>query len=298
MVKSKDNKSKDKKSKDNKLIMIGGQALIEGIMFKSKDIVSIALRDPKGKIIVKKEKFYSISNKNRFFNLPVIRGCVNLFEMLGIGLKALNYSAEISGDEKLSKKDSILTNVFSIIVAIGMFIIIPFFLTRLIITSKGFLFNTIDGLIRIIIFISYLILISLIPDIKRVFQYHGAEHMIINCYEDKKDFKKVTVNEAIKYSTFHRRCGTSFLFLILIVSIAVFSIFEFNSIFTRVISRLIFLPLVVGIGYELLKFSSKFEKNIIFRAISYPGLLIQRITTKKPDKKMLEVAIESFKKHF
>ena len=292
--------SKKAKKIDPNTFAIGGQALIEGVMFKSSDKLSMSVRNPKGKIITKIEKTGLISEKYKILGLPVVRGVVNLVEMMGIGFKALTYSAEISSDEgeKLSKKESAFATVFAIIFAVGLFIVLPLFITKMITTNKGILFNLIDGIFRIVIFVAYLLIISLMPDIRRVFQYHGAEHKTINCYEKIKDPKRVTVNEAMKYSTLHPRCGTSFLIFVLIISILVFSIFNFQSTAGKILSRLLLLPLIAGISYEVLKFSAKHEKNIFMKAVIFPGLMIQKITTKEPDKKQLEVAIAAFRKHF
>lgn len=289
-----------KKNDNKKTISIGGQALIEGVMFKSKEKLSISVRNPKGKIVTKTEKAIMLSETNKILGLPIIRGVVNLIEMLKIGFEALSYSAEISSpdDDKMTKKDSIIATVLAIILTIGLFIVLPLFLTKKVTADQGVLFNLIDGLFRIIIFIAYLLLISLMPDVKRVFQYHGAEHMTINCYEDKKDHKKVTAKEVMKYETLHPRCGTSFLIFVLIISIIVFSIANFQTTMMKVLSRVILLPLIAGISYEILRFSAKHDKNILIKAVIYPGLLIQKITTRKPDIKQVEVAIAAFKKHF
>lgn len=292
--------TKKKTGKETKMISIGGQALIEGIMFKSKETLSISVRDPKGKIVTKMEKVSMLSESNKFFSLPVVRGVVNLVEMLKIGFEALSYSAEVSSPEedKMTKKDSIIATILAIALTIGLFIILPLFLTKKVTADQGVIFNLIDGVFRILIFIGYLMLISLMPDVRRVFQYHGAEHMTINCYEDKKDHRKVTAKEVMKYKTLHPRCGTSFLIFVLIISIIIFSIANFQSTIMKILSRVILLPLIAGISYEILRFSAKHDKNILIRAIIYPGLLIQKITTKKPDIRQVEVAVAAFRKHF
>jgi uncharacterized protein YqhQ len=241
-----------------------------------------------------------LSETNKFLGLPIIRGVVNLVEMLKIGFEALSYSAEISSPEedKLTKKDSIIATVLAIILTIGLFVILPLFLTKKVTTDQGILFNFIDGFFRIAIFIAYLLLISLMPDVRRVFQYHRAVHMTINCYEKVKDAKKVTAKEVVKYKTLHPRCGTSFLIFVLIISIIVFSIANFQSTIMKILSRVILLPLIAGISYEILRFSAKHEKNPVIKAIIFPGLMIQKITTRKPDIKQVEVAVKAFKEHF
>ncbi|MBN2881362.1 DUF1385 domain-containing protein [Candidatus Woesearchaeota archaeon] len=280
-------------------IPIGGQAVIEGVMFKSQHKISTAVRDPNGKIIVVSERFKSISEKYKILGLPLIRGVVNLVEMLQVGFKTLNYSAQVAGDEgEISKKETFFTTAFAILVTIGLFVVLPLFLTKKLITSQGLLFNFIDGLIRIGIFTVYLLIINFMPDIRRVFQYHGAEHATINCYEDLKDWELVTPKKAVKYTTIHPRCGTSFLFLVMIVSIIVFSIVQTEGFIAKVLSRVLLLPLIAGISYEVLKFSAKHEKNILIKILISPGLLFQKITTKKPTIKQVEVAIAAFRKHF
>lgn len=277
---------------------IGGQAVIEGVMFKSENLISVSVRTDKGKIVSETKKFNSITKKNKFLALPIIRGTVNLIEMLKVGIWALNYSAEHSDEEEtVSKKESFFTIVFSVVVAMGLFVMLPLFLTRFFF-EQGPWFNIIDGVFRIVIFISYLLLISLMKDVRRVFQYHGAEHAVINCYEDVKEHKKVTVQKAIKYSTLHPRCGTSFLFLVLFVSIVVFSIVDTSNLYLKLVYRIILLPLIAGISYEILKYSAKKNSNFLVKILVSPGLLIQKITTKKPDIEQIKVAIDSFQKHF
>jgi len=276
-------------------IPIGGQAVIEGVMFKSENLVSVSVRNNKGKIITTSRKFKSITKKNKLLALPFIRGVVNLVEMLKLGVWALDFSSKNSEeDETVSKGESFFTITLSILIAIGLFVVLPLFLSKTFFNSN----NIADGLFRLVIFLGYLFLISLLKDVRRVFEYHGAEHAVINCYEDLKDEKKVTPKKAIKYSTIHPRCGTSFLFLVLFVSIIVFSLFNFNSFLIKTLSRIILLPVVAGISYEILKYSAKKNSNFLVKLLVSPGLLLQKITTKKPDLKELEVAITSFKKHF
>ncbi len=272
-----------------KKIIIGGQAVIEGVLMRSPNYYNISVRGKK-KIISKSEK---IKEKPKFFKFFFIRGVVNLIEMLVIGIKALNWSAEkVEGGEEIKKKDFFFTILLSFIVAIGLFIVLPLYLTKLIHSSRGFMFNLIDGIIRIVILILYIYFISLLKDVKVLYQYHGAEHKAVNCYEDGKS---LTLSNAKKYSTLHTRCGTSFLILVLIISILVFSLIANPNLYIKFLGRILLLPLIIGLSYELLKLTDRFRKNIIIKLLSMPGLWIQKITTKEPTNKQLEVALISLK---
>ncbi len=272
-----------------KLKNIGGQAVIEGVLMKSPNYYNISIRK-KNKIISKKEKIKKKPNWYKFF---FIRGVVNLFEMLAIGIKALNWSAEnADGGEEIKKKDIFFTILISFAIAIGLFIVLPLYLTKLIHSSRGFMFNLIDGIIRIIILILYIYSISLLNDVKTLFKYHGAEHKAVNCYEDGK---MLTVQNAKKYSTLHMRCGTSFLIIVLIISILVFSLIVSPKIYVKFLGRIVLLPVIIGLSYELLKILDKHKDNKFVRFLALPGLWIQGITTKEPTDKQLEVALISLK---
>ncbi|MCK4521756.1 MAG: DUF1385 domain-containing protein [Nanoarchaeota archaeon] len=269
----------------------GGQAVIEGVMMKYGDKVNVSVRK-NSRIISKK---ISIKKKNRLLKLFFIRGIFNLFEMLSIGFNALIWSAEQQAgkDEKITKKEIFFTMLFAVVFAILFFIVVPFYLTKLVSDSKGIIFNLIDGLIRVIIFLLYIFLISLIKDVKRVFQYHGAEHKTVNCFEAGK---KLTLENVKKFTTLHERCGTSFIMVLLIISILVFSLITSDRWHYKLGLRMVLLPVIVGISYELLKLSSRFKNNIIIKWLIKPGLWIQKITTKEPDNKQIEVAIDSLGK--
>ena len=304
----------DKMSKDNtkgiKKTNIGGQALIEGIMMKGPDKIATAVRKPDGEITVRQKDIQPMF-KNRLFKLPVIRGSFVLIDSLVNGVKELMYSAEFYGEAYeedaidrflrrifKDKADTVIVYV-SVILAlffsIGIFILGPSFLTNLLknAVKNTFLLNIIEGVIRVGLFVLYVYFIAKLNDIKRVFMYHGAEHKTIHCYEH---LEELTVENARKYSTLHPRCGTSFMINVMIISIFVFSFFGWPNPLMRVIIRLATLPLIAGLSYELNKFVGGCDgENIFTRIITYPGFLIQKITTKEPDDSMLEVAIAAMK---
>jgi len=274
-----------------KSIVVGGQAVIEGVMMKSPNYISIVVRNHKNKLVTKTQK---LKKKKKWMTWPFIRGFINLIEMLVIGIRALIWSADQASDEeqKISKTEFSFTLMFSLIFAIGLFIVLPFFLTKLITTSKGLLFNIIDGIIRIIIFILYLVIISSLKDIKRIFEYHGAEHCAVNCYESGKN---LTVQNAKKFTTLHTRCGTSFLIIVLIISILVFSMIPGKNMIIRLGGRIILLPIIAGISYEILKLSAKYKNNKFFLLIIKPGLWIQKMTTRLPSNNQIAIALLSLK---
>lgn len=289
---------------------IGGQALIEGIMMKGPDKIATAVRKPDGEITVRQKNIQPMF-KNRLFKLPVIRGSFVLIDSLVNGVKELMYSAEFYGESYeedaidrflrrifKDKADTVIVYV-SVILAlffsIGIFILGPSFLTNLLknAVKNTFLLNIIEGIIRVGLFVLYVYFIAKLNDIKRVFMYHGAEHKTIHCYEH---LEELTVENARKYSTLHPRCGTSFMINVMIISIFVFSFFGWPNPLMRVIIRLATLPLIAGLSYELNKFVGGCDsENIFTRIITYPGFLIQKITTKEPDDSMLEVAIAAMK---
>src|SRR3989344_669845 len=264
---------------------IGGQALIEGVLMRNKHLIGIAVRKPDGKIKTKTERINFLSNLRE---IVFVRGIIILIETLYIGTKALIYSANEAGnekEEKINKKEVFGSLFFSVIFALGLFVFLPLYLTKLIV-SEGILFNIIDGFIRIFIFVLYIIVISFMKDIKRVFQYHGAEHMAVHCYENKN---KLNIENCRKYSTVHPRCGTNFLFIVLILSIIIFSFVASRSFLIKVISRIILIPVIASLSYEFLKLGAKFQDNLFLRILSKPGLLLQNITTKQPEKDQIEV---------
>lgn len=283
-----------------KCAAVGGQAVIEGVLMKNDDKIAIAVRKPNNKITVKKEKWRSSSKKLKFLGWPFIRGSVNLIEMMILGLKALNYSTNESMDEEeenISGKSMAITMVFALLIALAVFKLLPLTVTRLLynnqIVNNAVFFNLIDGLIRITLFILYILAISLMSDVKRLFQYHGAEHKTVHCYEAGKP---ITVKNVKKFTTLHPRCGTSFLFIVLIIAIIVFSVVRIDLPFWLLFFYRIPLILpIAGIAYEILKITARFKENIFMKILITPGLWIQKITTREPDNKQIEVAIAAFK---
>lgn len=296
--------------KEVKKTNIGGQALIEGIMMKGPNKIATAVRKPDGEIIVR-EKNIAPLFEHKFFKLPIIRGSFVLIDSLVTGVKELMYSAEFYGEDyEEDAIDRFLKRVFkdkadtaivyvSVILAlfftVGIFILAPSLLTNIFksIVKNTFLLNLIEGIIRVGFFVLYVFLISKLNDIKRVFMYHGAEHKTIHCYEHMEE---LTVENVRKYSTLHPRCGTSFMINVMIISIIVFSFFGWPNPVMRVVIRLATLPIIAGLSYELNKYVGGCEsENIFTKIITYPGFLIQKITTSEPDDSMIEVAITAMK---
>ena len=293
----------------SKKLSIGGQAVIEGIMIRSPKYNVVAVRKGK-KIITKKEKIKQRNGK--FYKLPIARGFYNLIDMLVLGMKTLMWSADqqLEKDEKISKKEMIFSFIFAIVVGLGLFLVLPYIVTNFIgfyEETKPLLFNLIDGLFRIGIFLLYIYAISLMKDVRIMFQYHGAEHKAVHCYEHNK---KLDIGNIKKYSTLHPRCGTAFIMIVMVVAILTFSIITptILAIFPQLLSmhaiprkiilfliRISLLPLVAGLSYEFLKFGAKYEKNTFMKIFIFPGLLMQKITTKRPNKKQIEVAIIAVK---
>ena len=274
-------------------ITLGGQAVVEGVLMRTKTHYAVAVRNPEKKIVVKKEKINSFASKHKLFSLPFFRGIAALIETLSLGFKALIYSANVAADEdnKLSKKEMVITIIFSIALAVGIFVALPFFLANLI-ASSHFGLNVLDGVLRLAALIGYLFLISSLKDVRRMFEYHGAEHMTIHAYEKKKT---LTYKNIERFKTMHPRCGTSFLLIVFIVSIMVFSLITFENPVSNFSLRILLIPLIAGVSYELLKFSSKHQDNFLIGLLIKPGVWLQYITTKRPDKNQVEVAVASLK---
>jgi uncharacterized protein YqhQ len=281
-------------------LMIGGQAVIEGVMMRTKNYYAVAVRNERGKIIVKRKKFISATAKSKIMGLPLIRGVALLYETLLLGIKVLNYSASVSIDatEKEKKnldKGIIITLIISLVFAIGIFKLIPLLIAYLFKNMFGggnITFNVIDGVAKFTLLITYMVLISLIPDVKRLFAYHGAEHKTVACYESGKD---LTVKNVMKCRKEHPRCGTSFIIYVLVLSILFYMFIPINTGFWEKLAlRIIFLPIIAGISYELIRLAGKYD-NLLTRILVSPGMLVQKITTLEPDKKQAEVAIASLK---
>jgi len=291
-------------------ILVGGQAVIEGVMMRVPGAYATAVRDTGGKIHVDRHNFTSKAEKNNAWKKPVLRGMISLFEALKMGMQTLQWSADIATPEEDKKKEpgklaQFFTTSTAILIALALFMAAPYWITtKLFLVSKeAFLFNLIAGFFRITFFIVYLVLISFMKDVKRLFQYHGAEHRVVYNFESGKN---LTVKNAQSFPTQHPRCGTSFLFIVMISAILIFSVIDtifigfFGSltVFSRILLHLLMLPLVAGIGYEVLKISARNGDKIIFRMLRAPGLWLQHITTKEPEDEMVEVAIKSLKSAF
>lgn len=289
---------------------IGGQALIEGIMMRGPKKISIAVRKPDDDIELKVDDLNTLAMRHKIFGLPFIRGVVGLIEAMIIGTKALTYSAEFYEEEEIEEKkenwtkkifkdkaedvEMFITVMVSIILSFGIFMLLPSFLTNLFKDNidNHILLNLIEGLTRVIIFFIYVIWISRLDDIKRVFEYHGAEHKSIHCYENERE---LTVENVKKYPILHPRCGTSFLFMVMIVSIFVLSFFGWPNPIQRVLIRLIMFPVIAGISYEINRIIGRSNSKFCY-LLSYPGLMVQKLATvKEPDDEQIQVAIEALK---
>lgn len=295
----------------SKKVSVGGQAVIEGVMMRGSKGLATAVRLPDGTIEIKKENYESFSKKNKIFSLPIIRGFISLIESLIIGMKSLEFSASFFDDEEEepSKFDSWFKNTFkeksndvimgiSLVVSLAfaalLFFILPTVLTSFVksnITKNTIILNVIEGIIRVAVFLLYIYLVGKMEDIKRVYQYHGAEHKTIFCYEAGE---ALTPENARKFSRFHPRCGTNFLFLVMVISIIIFSFTGWQSVGQRILWRLLLLPIVSGVTYEVIRWLGK-SNNSFASFVAAPGLKLQGITTKEPDLSMLEVAIASLK---
>jgi uncharacterized protein YqhQ len=296
----------------NKRNSVGGQAVIEGVMMRGNKGIATAVRKSDGSIVVDVKETIPYTKKNKILGLPIIRGFVSLVESMVVGIQSLNYSAsffEDDGEESTSKFDELLNNLFkensenvimgismfiSMALAVGIFFILPTFSANLFKrfnVKNPIVLNLIEGLIRVFIFIIYLVLIGKMKDINRLFQYHGAEHKTVFCYEHDEE---LTPNNASKYATLHPRCGTNFMFLVMIVSIILFSFTGWKSLGFRIVTRIIMLPIVSGVTYELIRLMGRSD-NKILSLFAYPGMMLQKLTTREPDDSQLEVAIKALK---
>ena len=273
--------------------IVGGQAVIEGVMMRGFGKVATAVREPDGNINVQVRTVSSIADRFPILKLPLLRGAVSLFESLMLGMKSLSFSAQAAGeeDEQLSDRELVATIIFAIALACVLFLAIPTFAAKFFhtLTDDPIFLNLAEGFLRLIIFLAYLFAISRMKDIQRVFQYHGAEHKTIFCYEADLP---LTVENVKKFPRLHPRCGTAFLLIVMLVSIFVFAFLGWPDLWLRILSRIILLPLVAGLSYELIRFSAR-SKNSFIRLATLPGLWLQYLTTREPDDSMIEVAIKS-----
>jgi len=293
------NPSIPKKGEDR--IRIGGQAVIEGVMMRSPNSMAIAVRKPNGEIVVKREKLDFFSEKKFLSKLPLIRGVINLLSALILGMKALNFSANQSlGEEKeVSSWTMGLTFTFALCFGIFLFFLIPLFLTKWLrfaipmVSTSGILFNLVDGIIRLMIFLAYLWAISFFKEIRRIFQYHGAEHKSIFAFESGE----VLMADRVKgFSYLHPRCGTSFLLIVMVVSILVFALIPHHLSFGyKVASRVVFIPLIAGLAYEIIRFADKKRERKSMQVFIKPGLWLQRMTAREPSEDQIEVALRALR---
>ena len=288
---------------------VGGQAVIEGVMMHSEDRKAIAVRKTDGEIEVKKEKIKSWVRDKKIDKIPFLRGAFILVDTMISGINSLNFSSEFFLEEeeedaidrflkKIFKEKAndaiiVVSLIIALLLSIGIFVLIPTFIGGLFAKAinNDIVLNLIEGAIRICILVAYMALVSFNPYIKRVFEYHGAEHKSIYCYENNLD---LTVENARKFGRLHPRCGTNFLFIVMFISIILFSFFGWPNPVLRVAIRILCIPIVAGISYEIIKFLGKYN-NILSKIVAYPGMMMQKITTKEPDDQQLEVAIAALK---
>ncbi|MBP3603364.1 MAG: DUF1385 domain-containing protein [Lachnospiraceae bacterium] len=287
---------------------IGGQAVLEGVMMKNKDDYAVAIRKPNGEIDIEVDVFRGTLHGKKITKIPFIRGVFNFIDSMRLGMKTINHSASFCDDEevketvvdkaldKLSggKGEKIMTafvTILSVALAVGLFILLPYFLSSMLddYVRNASLLALIEGAIRIVIFLVYIVAISLMKDIHRLYQYHGAEHKCINCIEKGRP---LTVHNVMRSSRIHKRCGTSFMFLVVFVSIILFFFIRVDNPAYRILFRVALIPVIAGISYEIIRLAGR-SNNFLVLLISAPGLLLQKLTTKEPDESMVEVAIAS-----
>lgn len=294
-----------KKKKDMKYSGIGGQAVLEGVMMKNKEQYAVAVRKPNGEIEVEVEHYVGIAHGSKLLNIPFVRGIFQFLDSLILGMRSLNYSASFyEDDEKETMTDKAFRKMFkdradkvfsavvmiiSLAIAVGIFMVLPYYITSLFeeyIRSASFM-AIIEGVLRIVIFVCYVLSISLMKDIRRVYRYHGAEHKCISCIEKGRP---LTVENVMKSSKQHKRCGTSFLLFVMLVSVVLFFFIRVENPAYRVLIRIALVPVIAGISYEIIRLAGR-SNHILVRIISAPGMWMQGLTTKEPDESMVEVAI-------
>lgn len=283
-------------------ISIGGQAVIEGVMMRSPQWLATAVRKPSGEIVYKKTKISS--NRGKLAKIPFVRGAVSLFDALVMGIKELTFSAnqsEVEEEEQITQKEAVMTTVVSLALGIGLFVVIPSLIGSFVFSNNKIHSNLLEAVLRLVFFIFYIWVISFSKDVKRVYEYHGAEHKSIYAYENGLE---LTPENAKKFTTLHPRCGTSFLLIVMLISIIVFSCMDFilpvpkdmvQKIIIKIVLRVIMMPVIAGISYEIQRYSSNPLDRCWVKLVAFPGLSLQRITTKEPDLDQLEVAIVAIK---
>lgn len=282
------------KGREEPSLAFGGQAVMEGVMIRSKSHMVVCVRQSNNEISTIVEEIDSISKRYKILGLPLLRGIVTLFETLYISIKGLYISANASLEEEgeeMKPRDMAIAVAAALALAILLFTVIPFLLTTLL-KLTGILFNVVEGMIRLTILLLYLASLSLVGSFKRILRYHGAEHTVINAYEAGVDLNVANVEE---YSRFHPRCGTSFLFIVALVSIILFSVMPDLGLAVRLTYRILLIPLIGSISYEILKLSDRYKDSTIMKILTAPGIWLQYLTTRKPEKEMLEVALKALK---
>ena len=288
---------------------IGGQAVLEGVMMKKGDLYAVTVRKPDGELIVDTEEFHGVLHGHKIKNTPFIRGIFNFVDSLVLGTRTLNYSSQFFEDESAKetsfdqwfkkvfkdKADNVVagvTVVLSIVLAIAIFMVLPYFISSLLesFVRNNTILAIIEGIIRLAIFVGYVVLISAMEDIKRVYMYHGAEHKCINCIERGRE---LTVENVMESSRLHKRCGTSFMLFVMMISIIVFMLVKVDEPMMRVLVRIVLVPVIAGISYEVIRLAGNNSNNILVKIISAPGMWLQTLTTKEPTEDMVEVAIKS-----
>ncbi len=285
---------------------IGGQAVLEGVMMRNGEKYAVAVRKPDGNLTVEVEHYSGLFNGTVIGKIPFVRGIFNFIDSMILGMRSLNYSSSFYDDEseKEARRDSkrvkgdskssgsnVIIAIISFILALGLFVVLPTYISSLFdkVIRNDSLIAIIEGVIRLIIFLAYIILISNLKDIRRLYAYHGAEHKCIDCIEKGR---MLTVKNVMRSSRFHKRCGTSFLYLVVIISVILFIFIKVDTLWLRLVIRIAMIPVIAGISYEILRLAGRYD-NPFVSIISAPGLWIQRITTKEPDKYMVQVAIAS-----
>ncbi|MBN2056102.1 DUF1385 domain-containing protein [bacterium] len=278
-------------------VLLGGQAVMEGVMMRRPGWVSVAVRNPAGGITVRVERAADLTERFRLLKLPIVRGIYTLVSSLRIGFRALEYSAEVTLQEEPGQRPwyMVPVMVFSVLAALGVFLVLPVWITELssmilpILTRSTILFNIVEGIIRLGFFLGYVVGISFLPDIKRFFEYHGAEHQSIHAYEEGG---ALTIARARGKNPRHPRCGTSFIMAVVVVAMMIFSLLPGGvSLPVKAALRLLLLPLIAGVAYEFIRYSSRSNRQWLFSLLATPGLWLQKLTTAVPDDSMLEVAI-------
>ncbi len=274
----------------------GGQAVIEGVLMRGKYNAAIAVRRPDGEVVVKQESLGALY-RGPISKIPFLRGIPMLWDALGLGMRALFFSAEIVGQEEdpefsMSGGLGLATGAISLLLGVGLFMILPSFVAGLLVKEQAFAFNLVEGLVRLTLLIGYIATIGRAEEIRRVFAYHGAEHKTINAHEDGAN---LTVEGVRPYSRQHARCGTAFLLTVVLISVLVLAPLGRPSLLLRVASRLALLPVITGISYEVLRFTGRHKRSPLIRALIAPNLALQRLTTHEPDDGMIEVAIVALK---